>query len=106
MRPHRRHQTAELEPVLLRHVAHGDCHQARQTRFGRQCVVAGRIPPAFGDVVADREEVPFAIEQEVELGCVDELLESVVKTRPPCVASRAASRRPTAGIRRDRGAVA
>ena len=80
MRSHRRHQPAQLEPVLLRHVAHGDGDEARQSRLGCQRVVIGRIAPALGDVVANREELPLAIEEKVELGVVDELFDGVVKT--------------------------
>ena len=59
--------------------------KARETRFRGQRVVVGRVAPAFGDVVADREQMALAIEEKVELGAVDELLERRRECAPPCL---------------------
>ncbi len=75
VRPDRRHEPPELEPVLLRHMPHGDGDEAGEPRFRREGVVVGRVAPPFGHVVADREQVPLAIEEKVELGRVHELLQ-------------------------------
>ena len=68
---HRRHQPAQLEPMLLRDVPHGNRDEAGEPRLGCERVVVGRIAPALGDVVADGKQMTLPIEQEVHLGGVD-----------------------------------
>ena len=69
----RGHQPAKLEPVFLRDMTHRDGDEAREPRLGCQRVVEGRVAAPFGDVVANGEEMALAVEEEVQLGRVDEL---------------------------------
>ncbi len=58
-------QTAEREPALLRQLALGDGDEIAQAGFGGQQIVVAGIHPAFGDVVADGQQMPFLVEQEL-----------------------------------------
>ena len=68
-------QAAEVEPVLLGHVALGDRDEAGQPRFGREQVVERRIEPRaaelIGEAVADREELPLPVVEEAEMHFVE-----------------------------------
>ena len=94
--PDRRHEPAQLEPVLLRHMPHGDGDEAGEPRFRRQRVVIRRVAPPFGDVVADREQMSLAIEEKVELGAVERTRRARRRCAPP---SRAACARTSSGDR-------
>ena len=93
--PARRQRSPELEPVLVRDLAGRDRQEARQPRFGGEGVVVRGVEPAVGDVEADREQLPLGVEEEAELG----LLDQVVGER------RRAARRARSAPRRRRGAL-
>ena len=54
-------ESAEVEPVALRHVALGDGEEARQARLGGEQVVVGAVeatrPGGVGQSIADREQL-------------------------------------------------
>ena len=60
--------------MLVRHGPGGDGHEARQPRLGRERVVVRVVEPAVGDAEANREQLPFGVEQEPELGFFDEIV--------------------------------
>ena len=70
----RRQRASELEPVLVRDLARGDRHEARQSRLRRQHVVVRAVEPTVGDAVADREELPVRVEEEAELDFFEEIV--------------------------------
>ena len=73
---HAGHQPAELEPVVLRHVALGDRDKAGQPRFGRQQVVEGVVRAArtvrVREAIADGEHAAAPVVQEGEVHRVGE----------------------------------
>jgi hypothetical protein len=69
----RRERSAEMEPVLGRHIALGDGKKARQPGLGGQQVVPAGIERAVGHAIADGEELARWIEQELEVHGLDHL---------------------------------
>ena len=65
-----RDQTAEVEPVMLRHVAFGDGDEARQTRFGCEQVVERVVESTrtfcIRESIPDGEDPPAAVVQHLE----------------------------------------
>ena len=60
-----REQAPQREPVFLRQPPLRDRDEAGKARLGRQQVVIARVPPALADVVADRQQVPRRVVEEV-----------------------------------------
>ena len=60
--------------MFLRHVALRDGDETRQPRFRRQQVIERLVVMSFADVVADGENLPFGIEQELEISFIDQPL--------------------------------
>ncbi len=61
----RREQASQREPVLLRQAPLRDRDEAPEARLRREQVVIARIAPPLRDVVADRQQVPRRVVQEV-----------------------------------------
>ena len=59
-----------LEPVVLRDIAFGDCHEARQAGFRGEQIVEGRVelPGALRvrETVTDREDAPSPVVEQTE----------------------------------------
>ena len=64
---HGHQKTAKLEPMFDRNVALGDGEQARQTRFGRQKIVAAFVQFVFLHTETDGEKAAFLPFKETEL---------------------------------------
>ncbi len=60
------HGPPEAEPVSRGDVTVGDRDEARQSRLGREQVVAVRIEAALEDTVANREQLAFMVEEKAE----------------------------------------
>ena len=82
----RRLRAAQPEPVVLRDLADRDRQEAGQTRFGGQRVVVRLVEAPVADVEADREEPARRLEEEREVGLVDQrvelMLEPLDRARP------------------------
>ena len=67
---HAHDESAQVEPVALRHVALGDREEAREPRLRSEEIVEGAVQPArtvrVGQAVPDREELPVGPVQESE----------------------------------------
>ena len=75
---HARERAAEVEPVLLRHLALRDREEAGDARLGGEQVVARDVEPprplGVGEAVADREQPALRVVEEAEVHLRDERL--------------------------------
>ena len=60
--------------MLVRHGTGRDRHEAREPRLGRERVVVRAVEAAVGHAVADREQLPLGVEEESELGLLDQVV--------------------------------
>jgi hypothetical protein len=60
--------------MFLGHVTFGDGDETRQPRFRGQQVIERLVVVSFSDVVTNRENLPFGIEQEFEIRVIDKSL--------------------------------
>ena len=70
------HQSSEMEPVRLGHVALGDSEEAGKPRLGGQEVVVRRVEPAWtlgvGETIPDREQPALRFVQEREIHVIEQ----------------------------------
>ena len=58
---------AQTKPVPRRRVAFGDGHETRQPRLGGQKVITTGVEGGLAHLIADGQQQPIGIEQEVKL---------------------------------------